>query len=213
MGTTLNNFLVIVQIIVALVSIMGFLYGGLIWIIRPIRKLVTGIKTNTAKFDRMIDLIDNKVIPFINSMTHEFSPNSGKSIKDQINRIDDATRLAELRSKLIASNLLTSTGVYECNVHGDCTWANNAFCDMLGLSQEDVLGSGWLAGIKVSDRLRVWEVWQQSIEEDIPYECSYTIVNHKTRNEISVRANTITHKSISGKNLGFYGTIVPITKV
>lgn len=209
-ANTLATLLNVIQIILGLGSIAGFLYGGFIWIIRPIRNLVTGIKANTAKFDRMIDMLDNRVIPFIDSMTHEFSPNSGKSIKDQINRIDDATRLAELRSKLIASNLLTSTGVYECNVHGDCTWANNAFCDMLGLSQEEVLGSGWLAGIKAADRIKVWEVWQQSIAQDIPYECLYTIVNHRTREEISVRANAITHKSISGKNLGFYGTLVRV---
>ena len=208
--TSLTNLLYIVQIIVAFISIGGFLYGGFIWIIRPIENLIKGIKANSTKFDNIIDLLNNRVVPFIDNMNHEFSPNSGKSIKDQINRIDDALRLAELRSKLIASNLLTTTGVYECSPDGDCTWANNAFCDMLGLSQDEVIGSGWLNGVMGTDRLRVWEDWQTSIEQDIPYECIFTIVNRRTREEIPVRANAITHKSIADKNLGFYGTVIKV---
>lgn len=209
MSEALQILLYIIEIFIGLVTIGGILWGGFIGIIKPIRKVIRQTEDNHLQNKDILTLLNKKVVPFIDSMTHEFSPNSGKSIKDQITRIDDITRLAELRSKSIASNLQT-TGVYECDAQGNCTWANNALCEMFGLTPAEMMGTGWLLGIKASERKRVSDEWMDSVKEDIPYETTYTAVNHKNKEEIYVRTSAVTHKSMNGKILGFYGTVTRV---
>jgi PAS domain S-box-containing protein len=209
MSEWLSHLLIVIEIIIGLVTIIGFLWGGFIWVIRPIRNLITQTKTNGDHICRVVELLDNKVVPFMDSMTHEFSPNSGKSIKDQMNRIDDSIRLGELRSKMI-SNSLVSTGAYECRADGNCTWVNNALSEMYGLDKDQMLGQGWLSAVKFNERQTVWETWHNAIINDIPYESEYTVVNQKKRNEFRVRTVAVAHKNLDGDVLGYYGTVLSI---
>ncbi len=206
----LSSFLTIIEIIIGLVSICGFLYGGFVWIIRPIRDLIKQTSENNKKIEKIINVLDEKVIPFMSSMTHEFSPNSGKSIKDQINRIDNATRLAELRSKLIASNLIT-TGAIEFDGRGEATWVNKAICELFGMSYDQMLGKGWLSAVQDEKRLEVWEDWVTNIEYGIPYEGDFTIHNKQTLEDFTVRLTVVSHKSVDGNILAYYGTVTRIS--
>jgi len=198
-----------IEIIVGLIAIGGTLLGGWRLIINPIRRIISLQEDHIKKQTLIDDTLNNKVLPIINSLEKEFSKNGGKSIKDQINRIDDCVTLAELRSKMIASSLST-TGAYECDANGACTWSNKALCDMFGLTPEETLGNGWLSGVDESERIDVWKKWKESIELGVPYETEYTIFNHKTNNKVRVRTIAITHRSVSGKLLGYYGTVVQI---
>ncbi len=209
MENWLSNIALIIEIILGLGAIIGFLWGGFVWIIRPIKNLVTQTKLNSENNIKLIKAFDEQIIPFIKSMTYQFSENSGKSIKDQLNRIDDSLRLGELRSKML-SNSLTTHGAYECDLDGDCTWVNNALSDLFGIPKEDMLGRGWLAGVKSDDRERVWHDWTTAISNDYPFECEYIVVNQRTRREMKVRATAIAHKGLDGEVLGYYGTLFPI---
>jgi PAS domain S-box-containing protein len=209
MSELLSTALIVIQIIIGLVPIIGFLWGGFVYIIRPIRNLIIQTKNNGEQLSKVVNLLNQKVVPFMDSLTHEFSPNSGKSIKDQLNRIDDSIRLGELRSKMI-SNSLVSTGAYECNVDGNCTWVNNALSEIYGLDKDQMLGQGWLSAVKFNERQTVWETWHNSILNDIPYESEYTVVNQKKRNEFRVRTVAVAHKNLDGDVLGYYGTVLSI---
>jgi len=201
-----------IEILVGLVTLIGVLWGGWKLIITPIRKILDFTKNHVDEQAAICKTLNEEVLPIINSLKNEFSKNGGKSIKDQINRINDAVSLAELRSKMIANNLIT-TGAYECAPNGECTWVNKALCDMFGLTFEDCLGSGWLSGVLGDDRAYVWKQWNESIALDIPYEAEYTVMNHNTKKRFRVRTTAVAHKSIDGKVLGFYGTIVRLVEI
>jgi len=151
--------------------------------------------------------INKEVLPFIKSLKDEFSENSGKSIKDQLSRIDDTVRLAELRSKLIASSF-TNIGMYECDPQGKCVWANAAMCDIFGLTLEEVLGNGWLGGILDSEREAVLDRWMTSVHNDIPYDNTYHVVNRRTHETYLIKTTAIVNKSRDGKILGYHGQII-----
>jgi PAS domain S-box-containing protein len=204
-----TNILSVLEFIIAAITVCGFLYGGFIWIIRPIKKLIADAKTNADQNTKIIKILDEKIIPFIDRMDHDFSPNSGKSMRDCIDRIDDSIRLGELRSKMI-SNSLVSTGTYECDADGNWTWVNNALVEMFGMSKDEMLHQGWLMGVKHTERQHVWEQWHIAIKNDIPYEAEYTVVNQKTRVESKVRVTAVAHKNLDGQVLGFYGSLLPI---
>jgi PAS domain S-box-containing protein len=209
MSEHLSTILIVIEILIGLGTIIGVLYGGLVWIIRPIRKLATQTSQNITYNQRIVHDLDKRIIPFIDSMTHEFNPNSGKSIKDQLNRIDDSIRLGELRSKMISNSLVT-TGTYECNADGEVTWVNNAMADLFGMSKDEMLGRGWLTGVKAGERHRVWDEWMETVDQDIPYEAEYTVVNQKTRNETPIRTVAVAHKNLDSQILGYYGTMFGI---
>lgn len=205
----LTNTLTILELCIAIISILGFLWGSFIWVIKPIKNLIHDSKINAKQNTSIIKTLDEKIIPFIESMTHEFNPNSGKSIKDQLNRIDDAVRLGELRSKMISNSLVT-TGAYECDKNGNCTWVNNALAELSGMSKDEMLGQGWLSSVKYTERQKVWEDWHAAVINDIPFESEYTVVNQKTRTETRVRTVAVAHKSLDYEVLGFYGTLFAV---
>jgi len=192
----------VLESLVALGAIVGFLWGGWKMLIQPIKKL---IKTQ-ENFEKTLN---ETVLPLIKSLDKELSKNGGKSIKDQINRIDDAVALAELRSKMIASNLIT-TGAYECDAEGRCTWVNKAYCEMFGLTFEEAKGNGWLTSVDELERIEVWKKWLESIALDIPYETEYMVYNHINNNKFRVRSVAVAHKSVDRKILGFYGTVIKL---
>ena len=192
----------ILESLVALGAIGGFLWGGWKMLIQPIKKI---IKTQ----ETLEKTINEKILPSIVSLEKELSKNGGKSIKDQINRIDDAVALAELRSKMIASNLIT-TGAYECDAEGRCTWVNKAYCEMFGLTNEEAKGNGWLASVDELERIEVWKKWLESIALDIPYETEYMVSNHTNNTKFRVRSVAVAHKSVDRKILGFYGTVIKL---
>lgn len=197
-------------IIVSIITIGGFLYGGWKMLISPIRSIKTVLTENTGKLNRAIDTIDNDLLPFVRSMTEKFSKNSGKSIKDQIDRIDENTKLSELRIKLIATNLVT-TGIFECAPDGTCIWVNRALADMFGMERQEMLENGWLLAVNDEERAEVWDEWVYSIQNHIPYEAEYTVHNKKTKENFKVRVMAIANKADSGKILGYFGTVIKLS--
>jgi PAS domain-containing protein len=201
-----------VEILVGVATLGGVLWGGWKLIIKPIKEILNNQKVQKEEHVELRNTLNDKVLPVINSLEKEFSKNGGKSIKDQINKINDAVSLAELRSKMIASNLMT-TGAYECNSQGECTWVNRAMCEMFGLTFDQCLGNGWLSGLIGIDRADIWKNWIESINLDIPYEAEYIVHNHTTNKKLRVRSSAVSHKSVDGKILGFYGTIIKIGEI
>lgn len=200
----LENVNKILEFVVSGGTIIGFLYGGWKMIIVPIRNLCASVQ-------KMESTQTSEVLPVINSIKNQFSVNSGKSIMDRISRIDDNTRLAELRSKLIASNLVT-TCMLEFDKSGQLVWANKAFLDITGLQLEQIRNNEWFVCVSEEDRERVWNLWKHSLDSKIPFESEFEIKNQINHSHKNVKCVVHPHKSIAntpdGGILGYYGTIV-----
>ena len=210
MSLNIDDFNKGFEFIIGAITICGFLYGGWKWIIRPIKSIYAKMEN----LEVVIQCVNNEILPVIQSLSKEFSKNSGKSIMDRILRIDDNTRLAELRSKLLASNILT-TSMVEFDKNGNLIWANKAFLNITGLDLEQLKGNGWFVCIDESQRARVWTLWKHSIDTDIPFESEFLIKNQIFDDEKSVKCIVYPHKSIDSSIenpvLGFYGTVIEVS--
>lgn len=203
----------VLEFITYAIGLGGFIYGGWKMIIAPIKKIykkIDNIEENTKSNNK---LIHEEIFPVIQSLSKEFSKNSGKSIMDRILRIDDNTRLAELRSKLMASNFLSASMV-EFDKTGNLVWANKAFINFTGLDIDQLRMNGWFVCIDEDDREHVWGLWRHSIESNIPFESEFNIKNQTTNLTKHVKCTIFPHKSIDSSMenpiLGYYGTIVEI---
>ena len=207
MGDWLTTSANISQILGTLITVIAVLWTGWKWIVKPFKKHYEDIHTNFKELKNISVAVTTQIIPVIDSLNKQFPASGGKTIKDQLTRINDNLRMADLRNKLLSDNIL-STGIYECDANGDCLWANKTLCDLFGLSLEEMLGAGWLSGIAADEREHVWNKWKKAIELDIPYETEYTVVNIKTREHIRVRTTAIVYRAeFDKKVLGYYGTI------
>lgn len=66
-------------------------------------------------------------------------------------------------------------GVFECDSNGMCTYVNPTLARLYGLEASAMLGRGWLAAVAVADRDRVWTAWQHAVQDQIPYEDTFTL--------------------------------------
>lgn len=212
----LSSILLLLEIFLALAGVTTIIVSVWKFLIQPIKDILSNqhkqskdITELAKEIQGIKDTNTNSVLPMINSFYREFSTNGGKSIKDQITRIDDNTRLSELRSKLVATTLLT-TGSFECSPDGLLTWGNKALCDLLGLNFDELLGKGWLSAIAEDERAEVWFQWMENVANGIPHESVFTVSNHKTGETFLCRSTAFMHKTIDGRILGYYGTIIRI---
>lgn len=199
----------LMAIIASAITIIVFVYGGWQWIIKPIRQANKLLTENSVKLNKTIDIIDSEILPFIKSMTTEFTKNSGKSIKDQITRIDENIKRSDLRIKLIATNLVT-TGIFECDAEGKCVWVNRALADMFGLEREEMLDTGWLSAVVDDERNEVWMDWMYCINNHIPYEAEYSVHNKKRDTTFRIRVVAVATKNEHNRVLGFFGTTIKV---
>jgi PAS domain-containing protein len=209
----LDNVNKILEFFSYVIGLGGFLYGGWKMIIAPIKKIYKKIDNIEESTRNNNKIVHEEVLPVIQSLSKEFSKNSGKSIMDRILRIDDNTRLAELRSKLMASNFLTACLV-EFDKSGNLTWANKAFINFTGLDLDQLKMNGWFICVEEEDREHVWGLWRHSIESNIPFESEFNIKNQTTNHTKHVKCTIFPHKSIDSSMenpiLGYYGTISEI---
>jgi PAS domain S-box-containing protein len=211
----------VIQSILAIGTILVMGYGGLRLILRPIfntlvfpvfekiKSFITSAIEVPKKLDENMKILKDEVLPFISSFQYEFNKNSGKSLKDQITRIDDNVKLAELRSKLV-SNMFLNVGVYECDTQGNTVWVNKALCELFGLSFEEMMNNGWLSAVDEQQRSDVWEQWHDNIKHGIPHESEFIVHNRKSNKTFKVRSTAMTHKANDGRVLGYYGNIIEI---
>jgi hypothetical protein len=208
MNLSLETITKIMEFLVAFIPVCGLLYGGWKMLVKPIRNIFEKVE----KLEEKIVVVNNEVLPVIRSLSKEFSTNSGKSIMDRILRIDDNTRLAELRSKLIASNLMTAC-MLEFDRMGNLTWCNKAFIDLTGVDAERLYNRGWFMCVEEDERKHVIELWNDSIDQDIPFESQFALKNQLTHKIINVKCQVFPHRSITNEQLnilGYYG-IMTIT--
>ena len=97
-------------ILASLVVISTFLLvigRSLFWMIicplyKNIKNFIISLINIPIKLEENTNILKNSVIPFMQSFQYEFTKNSGKSLKDQITRIEDNVKLAELRSRMVS---------------------------------------------------------------------------------------------------------------
>ena len=102
---------------------------------------------------------------------------SVKDITEQMALKDIVTkaRLALEDSRQHLSKLieLVPAGIFETDAQGSCTFVNETWVKLTGLTAEQVSGRGWIRAIHPDDRPRVAAAWNQSIQENRSFDHVY----------------------------------------
>lgn len=143
----------------------------------------------------------------LQEVNKELKPNGGGSIKDQIKQI--AIDVKTLCVERDATFLLSKEPMFKNDEHGYCILANNALCQLYGVSQEQLLGLGWLNYIIEEDKERIKEEWFNVIETGTEIASYYTIINQVTDEEVPIKYRAIINKH-NGRIISAIGNVEKI---
>lgn len=127
------------------------------------------------------------------TLSNRFHDLYGDDPAEKIKNTQELHRYAKdlLSVRVSISEQWLKIGVYICNKEGECTWTNEYLNNMFGLDSQDMLGFGWLTSIHRDDRKRVNEEWLYSINNSIPYDSSYLVINTRDNLIISVKTKAL----------------------
>jgi PAS domain S-box-containing protein len=177
------------------------------------------------------NLIDHRkytletVVPKLSFIEKELSTNSGKSIKDLINKIvdgiDNVEKLSaslEYQVKKIEArqwNVMInnqSEPMFETDAIGHCTRANKSYLDFVGMQMDDVKDLGWVNVIFLDDRKLVQHEWEGAVEDRRVFDLKYRVQNATTGRVFTVRC--ITQPVFVDKELvGYIGRFINIVEM
>jgi PAS domain S-box-containing protein len=102
-------------------------------------------------------------------------------------------------------------GIFRTNVLGDCTYVNDRWCEIAGLTSVEAMGTGWVQALHPDDQKRVFEEWNRFVEEQVPFGVEYRF--QRSDGKITwVFGQTEIERGVDGKITGYIGTITDITE-
>ena len=145
----------------------------------------------------------------LEKVSKELQPNGGGSIKDQIKQIANDIKI--IRVERDATFYLFKEPSFKSDGKGHYTSINYALSQLVGVSESELLGLGWLNYIALEDKDRIWEEWENIIESGKEISLFYGIKNPTTMEVIPVKCRAVIIRD-NDKILSVIGTIEPTEK-
>lgn len=164
------------------------------------------------------------------SFTQEYFKREVKELKEAIGKVEhelktrltikDGTPIEEVIEKMseqfdlmvdrdLFNFYLDSQAKYECDVNGLCVRVNEKYSTLTGITEHQAIGNGWLTIIHPSDQKRVFNMWEDFVIKDFPFDCRYTIVTREKPEGIRVHGRAFSKRD--GENIRLIlGTVEPI---
>ncbi len=182
------------ELILSAISAMGAI--GISWKVVPFLANKAFLKiTSREELDQI-----NETLAFLK---HELSPNSGKSIKDSIRRIEESLDHTKSMQQLLLKN---SKDAHWCSdLDGRVVWINDALADLIDCTLGEYIGNNWKNSIFQADKERVAAEWAETVKEQRDFLAHYRIAKANTP-AIYVKVSAEVYGG------GWLGTVSEITK-
>ncbi|HEX9926753.1 MAG TPA: PAS domain S-box protein, partial [Anaerolineae bacterium] len=124
-------------------------------------------------------------------------------------RAEQALRGSEMRFRTLTTH--APVGIFETDAHGQCTFVNQRWCDLTGLTAAEGMGSGWANAIHPDDRDQVFTEWYAAAKagREFGIECRFQTPAGQV-NWVSSRAVTL--RDEADAITGYLGTVTDITQ-
>jgi PAS domain S-box-containing protein len=130
----------------------------------------------------------------------------------------DVTELKHAEEALLKSQheyeVLASAvpvAIFRTTPQGECTYTNQQWTRMTGLTFEQTSGTQWARAIHPDDVERVFAAWQKALEEDALYRIEYRLL-HTNGSHIWILAESSSIKNEKGEITGHVGTATDLTE-
>lgn len=141
-----------------------------------------------------------KLYKTLNYIMAELKPNSGSSLRDAINRIENKVATIDLAQKAYM-DVDSPIPIFQTDFEGNLVWVNKAYLKLVSRPMNEVLGTGWELIIPQEERSRIREEWYRAIKEHRVFEYCYDLINSETENKIRIKCKA--HGTHSAGYIGF----------
>ncbi len=122
--------------------------------------------------------------------------------------LEDALEASEQRFETLVG--LSPAGIYMTDEMGRCTYVNQRWCEMAGITAERALGHSWEQVIHPEDRAWIANRWREAVEQREVWEHEFRVLApHGTTTWVLGQAKPL--RDVSGRVRGYVGINVDIT--
>ena len=115
------------------------------------------------------------------------------------------------QSRFRALSLQAPVGIFESDRHGHCTFVNEAWCALAGLSTEEALGQAWIQSVHHDDLARVVFAWDETVERGRRFRLEYRFL-HAGGRVVWVTGAAEPVRDARNQLVGFLGTAADVTE-
>jgi hypothetical protein len=138
-----------------------------------------------------------------------FGDSPAKTILEIHESIKQSTDILSIRQEIHEKHL--QVGIYICEPKdGKTLWTNEYINDLFGLDSQEMKDFGWLRSVPFEQRSKVHDNFCQSIKNKTPLQCTYTIINDKTKKEFTIETDAF--PVLNSKDITCYVGLVVIKK-
>ena len=116
--------------------------------------------------------------------------------------------VAEQRYRALAST--APVGIFETDATGNCTFVNDRWCQLAGLTPSLAAGQGWVAALHPDDRERVFSEWYAAATEGRDFHLEYRFRSPAGRTSWLI-GGASSLRGRDGTITGYIGTVTDMT--
>lgn len=186
-----------VEHLAALVAVLGGAFAAIMFIWKKI--IIPSIKWLTRV---------HSVFEKVDFIANELKPNGGSSLRDAIDILRNNLEKSNQRQRLLMMD--SETAIFETDPQGQCTFANNAYLELVGRPFEEISGNGWVVAINPKDREKVYEAWKDAISQDRIFELDNFRYQTPEGIDTEVFCRAVPMRIINKGNIGWIGFVKPV---
>ncbi len=128
----------------------------------------------------------------------------------QRRRAEAALRESEERFRVLAE--VSPVGIFSSDREGRCTFVNERWCELAGLTPEEAQGEGWTKALHPDDRARVAATWEVAVRAGESSAAEFRFVRPDGTVCWLVGQSRAHHRA-DGQLAGYVGTITDVTRL
>ncbi len=101
-------------------------------------------------------------------------------------------------------------GIFCTDISGGCTYVNQRWCQMRGMTAEGAIGTGWQESVHPEDRDRVVAEWTQAVRENRPSQIEYRVQQQADAQARWVYAQSVAERDANGQVIGYMSFVTDI---
>ena len=131
---------------------------------------------------------------------------------------EDLTEQKQAEADLIKSEqkfqtltTISPVGVFYATPDGECTYVNDRWCEISGMTEEQALGPGWREALHPDDRDEIYEKWASAAKNHKMFKAEYRFLTPANKTTW-VMGQAMAHEDKGGHIVGYVGSITDITE-
>ncbi|MEE8574436.1 MAG: PAS domain S-box protein, partial [Thermodesulfobacteriota bacterium] len=96
-------------------------------------------------------------------------------VSTEILRLNTERSLVSSEERYHTLASYSPVGIFYTDLAGNCTYVNDRWCDISGLTSEEAFGEGRYKGLHEEDRDRVHAEWDRLLADGTPFKCEYRL--------------------------------------